>query len=336
MRQGNFIDRVEICCRSGKGGDGIVHFHREKYVPKGGPDGGNGGDGGNIIVKGDRQKWTLLHLRHQRHIFAENGEKGGSSNKDGAYGADKTIEVPLGTIIKDKESGQTDCEITQHQQEEILLKGGKGGKGNASFKSSTNQAPRKATLGEKGEEAWKVFELKILADVGLVGFPNAGKSTLLSVISAAKPKIAHYEFTTLQPNLGIVPYHEFKSFSVADIPGIIEGAHKGKGLGFQFLRHIERNAVLLFMVPVDSGDIKKEYETLIHELEQYSPDLLKKKRLLALSKSDLIDEELKNEIKELLPEIPHLFISSATKEGIDTLKDKLWQTLTKKQSSTHS
>jgi len=328
MPESNFVDYIKIFCRSGKGGAGSAHLRREKFIPKGGPDGGDGGRGGNIILRGNDQMWTLLHLRYKRHIFAENGGPGGSQQSTGADGKDVIIEVPLGTVAKIAETDDFVCEITEHNQEKILVKGGRGGLGNVHFKSSTNQTPRYAQPGEPSIENWFILELKILADVGLVGFPNAGKSTLLSVVSAAKPKIADYPFTTLVPNLGIVKYRENKSFVMADIPGIIEGAHEGKGLGINFLRHIERNSILLFIVPADSKDIKEEYGILVNELKMYNPELLDKKRVLAISKSDLLDEELLDEMKNDLPEIPRVFISSFMGQGINRLKDILWRELT--------
>ena len=326
MSQSNFVDYVKIFCRSGKGGAGSAHLHRAKYIPKGGPDGGDGGRGGHVIVRGNDQMWTLLHLRYRRHIFADNGNPGASALKTGADGDDVIIEVPLGTVARD-EDGTFLFEITEHEQTKILMQGGRGGLGNDHFKSATNQTPRYAQPGEPAIEGYRILELKILADVGLVGFPNAGKSTLLSVVSAAKPKIADYAFTTLTPNLGIVSYRDSRSFVMADIPGIIEGASEGKGLGTQFLRHIERNATLLFMVPADSNNISKEYDILINELKMYNPELLDKRRLLAISKADMLDAELKKEIKEELPPIPYIFISSLTGEGIIELKDKLWELL---------
>lgn len=327
MSNTNFVDYVKIFCRSGKGGRGSSHFRREKFIPKGGPDGGDGGDGGNIILRGNRNFWTLLHLRYQRHIFAGHGESGSKSNRSGKFGENKIIEVPCGTVAYDAETGEYLCDITEDGQEIILLKGGRGGLGNTHFKTSTNQAPRYAQPGEPFEEKWIILELKLLADVGLVGFPNAGKSTLLSVISAAKPKIGNYPFTTLEPNLGIVSYRDNQSFVVADIPGIIEGASEGKGLGLRFLRHIERNSLLLFMVPADSEDIHKEYKVLLNELEQYNPEMLDKRRVLAITKSDMLDDELKFEISFDLPDVPHVFISSMTQKGITTLKDLLWREL---------
>jgi GTP-binding protein len=329
MSNSNFIDYVKIHCTSGKGGRGSRHFRREKYEPKGGPDGGDGGRGGHVIVKGNKNLWTLLHLKYKRHIKAKHGEDGSSSRSTGAEGEDVYVEVPLGTIAKDGETGEVLFEITQDGEEQILLKGGRGGLGNSHFKSSTNQAPRYAQPGEDGQEAWKILELKVLADVGLVGFPNAGKSTLLSVLSAAKPEIANYPFTTLVPNLGIVSYRDYRSFVMADIPGIIEGAHEGKGLGIRFLRHIERNAVLLFLIPADSKNINEEYEILLNELKAYNPELLDKDRILAISKSDMLDDELKEEIEIDLPEVPHLFISSVAQQGLLELKDLLWKYINK-------
>jgi GTP-binding protein len=328
MSGSNFVDYIKIFCRAGNGGAGSAHLRREKFVPKGGPDGGDGGRGGNIILRGNDQMWTLLHLRYQRHIFAGNGVGGGSQQSSGAEGKDVFIEVPLGTVARNGETEEFIFEITAHGEEKILAQGGRGGQGNVHFKSSTNQTPRYGQPGEKGVENWYVLELKILADVGLVGFPNAGKSTLLSVVSAAKPKIADYAFTTLSPNLGIVAYRDNKSFVMADIPGIIEGAHEGKGLGIRFLRHIERNSVLLFVIPADTKDIRKEYEILVNELKMYNPELLDKKRILAISKSDLLDEELMNETRKDLPDVQRVFISSITGLGLTTLKDMLWKVLT--------
>ena len=327
MAETNFVDYVKIFCRSGNGGAGSTHLRREKFVPKGGPDGGDGGRGGHIILRGDRQMWTLIHLKYRRHIFAENGQPGGAQQSTGASGKDIIVNVPLGTIARAEETGEQILEITSHDETKILAQGGKGGLGNTHFKSPTNQTPRYAQPGESGIEGAYILELKLLADVGLVGFPNAGKSTLLSVISAAKPKIADYPFTTLVPNLGIVKYRGDKSFVVADIPGIIEGAHEGKGLGIRFLRHIERNSVLLFMVPADSNDINTEYEILIKELEKYNPELMDKKRILAISKSDMLDEELTDEIRKDLPDLPRVFFSSITGQGLDRLKDMLWKVL---------
>ncbi|MFZ6051764.1 GTPase ObgE [Halocola ammonii] len=321
----NFVDYVKICCRSGKGGAGSAHLHRDRLNAKGGPDGGDGGRGGHVIIRGNSQLWTLLHLKYRKHVIANDGEGGGRSRSTGAEGKDEIIEVPLGTLAKDAETGEVDVEITEDGQEHILVKGGRGGLGNDHFKSSTFQTPRFAQPGEDGSESWKVLELKVLADVGLVGFPNAGKSTLLSVISAAKPEIANYPFTTLTPNLGMVNYRDNRSFVVADIPGIIEGAHEGKGLGHRFLRHIERNATLLFLVPADSDNIAKEYQILLNELEKFNPELLDKKRLLAISKSDMLDEELIGEMKAELPEgVETIFISSVSGKGITELKDKIW------------
>jgi GTP-binding protein len=327
MPGSNFVDYVKIYCRSGNGGAGSAHFRREKFEPKGGPDGGDGGRGGHIILRGNDQMWTLLHLKYQRHIFASNGGAGGRQQSTGADGKDVTIEVPLGTIARKAESGEALFEITVNGEEKILAKGGRGGQGNVHFKSATHQTPRYAQPGEPGIEEEFILELKILADVGLVGFPNAGKSTLLSVVSAAKPKIADYAFTTLAPNLGIVAYRDDKSFVMADIPGIIEGAHEGKGLGIRFLRHIERNSMLLFLIPADSKNIREEYDILVNELRMYNPDLLDKKRLLAISKSDMLDEELMNEIRNDLPDIQRVFISSLTGQGIVTLKDMIWKVL---------
>lgn len=327
MAESNFIDYIKIFCKSGKGGAGSAHLRREKFVPKGGPDGGDGGRGGHVILKGNRNKWTLLHLKFQKHILAGNGVQGSSQNKTGADGKDAIIEVPLGTIVRDDETGEQIFEITDHDEQKILMHGGRGGLGNVHFKSSVNQTPRYAQPGEEGEEGWKILELKLLADVGLVGFPSAGKSTLLSVVSAAKPKIADYPFTTLAPNLGIVEYREHNSFVMADIPGIIEGAHEGKGLGLRFLRHIERNSMLLFIVPADSANHLNEYRILLNELEKYNPELLDKQRYLAVSKADLLDEELMKEISKELKGIPHLFFSSLTGLNIPQLKDKIWQIL---------
>jgi GTPase len=306
-----------------------MHFHRDRFTAKGGPDGGDGGRGGHIILRGNKQLWTLLHLKYMKHVIAEPGAGGSSALKKGKDGEDIILEVPLGTIARDAETGEVAFEITEDGQEIVLLQGGRGGLGNDHFKTATNQAPRYAQPGEPGKEEWKILELKILADVGLVGFPNAGKSTLLSVITAAKPEIADYAFTTLVPNLGIVKYRDYRSFVVADIPGIIEGASEGKGLGLRFLRHIERNSILLFLIPADSKDIVSEYEILLNELKQYNPELLDKTKVLAISKSDLLDEELKDEIKKDLPNIPYVFISSLTNYGLTELKDKLWSELNK-------
>lgn len=324
----NFVDYVKICCRSGAGGAGSVHFLRDRKNPKGGPDGGDGGRGGHIILKGNRNVWTLLSLKYRKHVIAGAGGNGSENNKFGAYGEDIILEVPLGTVAKDAETGEIEFEITEHEEERVLVSGGRGGLGNSHFKTATNQAPRYAQPGEQGKEEWKVLELKVLADVGLVGFPNAGKSTLLSVITAAKPKIASYPFTTLVPNLGIVQYRDGRSFVIADIPGIIEKAHEGKGLGHRFLRHIERNASLLFMIPCDTDNIKKEYEILLHELKMFNEELLHKPRILALTKADLIDQELQNLLKEELPkDVPSIFISSVAQKGMEQLKDMLWQTI---------
>ena len=328
MGNSNFVDYVKICCRSGKGGQGSAHLHRDRNTSKGGPDGGDGGRGGHVIVRGNEQLWTLLHLKYRKHVMAEHGMSGGSSNSSGAEGADKVLEVPLGTVARDAETGDVLFEITEHNEEQVILEGGRGGLGNSHFKSPTNQTPRYAQPGEDGQEEWKILELKVLADVGLVGFPNAGKSTLLSVVSAAKPEIANYPFTTLVPNLGIVAYRDTRSFIMADIPGIIEGASEGKGLGHRFLRHIERNSTLLFMVPADADDIKKEYEILLSELEKYNPELLDKSRILAVTKSDMLDDELKAEIEPTLPELPHIFILSVAQTGLVELKDMIWRCIT--------
>ena len=328
MTSSNFIDHVRFCSRSGSGGAGAVHLRREKHVPKGGPDGGNGGRGGHILLRGNKQLWTLLHLKYKKHVIGGSGQNGQGHGSSGANGLDITLEVPLGTVVKHADTGETIVEITEKDQQVILTPGGRGGLGNAHFKTATNQTPRYAQPGEKGIEEWIVLELKILADVGLVGFPNAGKSTLLSVISAAKPKIANYAFTTLVPNLGVVPYKGYKSFVVADIPGIIEGASEGKGLGIRFLRHIERNSILLFILSANSEDIGREYQILLSELAKYNLELLDKKRMIAISKSDLLDDELIEEMtKELPKDIPHLFISSLTNQGIANLKDMVWKIL---------
>lgn len=327
MASDNFVDYVKIHCTSGNGGGGSTHFRREKYIPKGGPDGGDGGRGGHVIIRGNKQLWTLLHLKFQKHIKAGHGAHGSGNLKTGSQGEDVYIEVPLGTIAKDAESGEIEFEITEDGEEFIIQRGGKGGFGNNHFKSPTNQTPRYAQPGESGHEGWKVLELKVLADVGLVGFPNAGKSTLLSVLSAAKPEIGAYPFTTLRPNLGIVAYRDYRSFVMADIPGIIEGAHAGKGLGLRFLRHIERNSLLLFMIPADSDDIKNEYNILLNELKQYNPELLHKERLLAITKSDMLDDELIADLKKELPKIPFVFISSVAQKGLTELKDLIWKHL---------
>lgn len=330
----NFVDYVKICCRSGKGGAGSVHFHRDKFTSKGGPDGGNGGRGGHVILRGNKQFWTLIHLKYRKHVIAEAGENGSSANSTGKQGKDEILEVPLGTVARDAETGEIQCEVTEDGQEVILAAGGRGGLGNANFKSSTLQTPMFAQPGEPGVNEWKILELKVLADVGLVGFPNAGKSTLLSVVSAAKPEIANYPFTTLVPNLGIVKYRNYKSFVMADIPGIIEGAHEGKGLGLRFLRHIERNSTLLFLVSCDSKDIVDEYKILLKELKAYNPELLDKKRILGISKADLMDDELEEEMRKDLNKrlkgknkVPFLFFSSATGKNINQLKDLLWEQL---------
>src|SRR6267154_4176744 len=313
----NFIDYIKFSSRSGHGGAGCRHFHREKFIEKGGPDGGDGGRGGHIILKGSSQLWTLLHLKYRKHVIAENGNSGEGQNMTGAFGKDEILEVPLGTVAKRFETNEILCEINEDGQEVILSSGGRGGKGNSFFATSTNQAPQHAQPGEPGVEEWVVLELRLLADVGLVGFPNAGKSTLLSVVSAAKPKIADYAFTTLTPNLGVVAYRDDRSFVMADIPGIIEGAAEGKGLGIRFLKHIERNSLLLFMIPADAKDIKTEFEILLNELRKYNPELLDKKRLLAITKSDMLDEELLAAMKKEVPEnIPSLFISSVTNQGL--------------------
>ncbi len=328
MTEGNFVDYVKVHVSSGNGGKGSAHLRREKYVPKGGPDGGDGGRGGHVIVKGNESLWTLLHYKFQRHFKAGHGEHGSKNRSTGADGANVYLEVPLGTVVKETASGKVLVEITEHGQEEIVLEGGLGGRGNWHFKSATNQTPRYAQPGIPGSESDLTLELKVLADVGLVGFPNAGKSTLLSVLTSAKPKIADYPFTTLKPNLGIVQHRDFKSFVMADIPGIIEGAAEGKGLGHYFLRHIERNAILLFLIPADSIDVSREYEILLNELKEYNPELLDKERLVAISKSDMLDEELREEmgkeVKKDLGDVPFLFISSVSQYGLQELKDKLW------------
>lgn len=328
MTDSNFIDYVKIYCASGHGGAGSVHLHRAKYIPKGGPDGGDGGRGGHIILKANPQFWTLIHLKYRKHIKADDGEKGGSANRSGKNGSDIYLDVPVGTVVKDAESGETLFEMMEPGEERILCKGGRGGLGNSNFKSATLQTPRFAQPGEDGQEGVFILELKLLADVGLVGFPNAGKSTLLSTITAAKPKIASYAFTTLEPNLGIVRYHDGRSFVMADIPGIIEGAHDGKGIGLRFLRHIERNSVLLFMVSVEEENIADGYRTLLNELKLYNPELLTKQRVLAITKCDLIDKEIEEQMRPSIPEsVPYVFISSSTGEGLDKLKDALWKAL---------
>lgn len=328
MAESNFVDYVKIYCRSGKGGRGSSHFRREKYIPKGGPDGGDGGRGGHVYLHGNRNFWTLLHLKYERHVIATHGEHGGAKRSTGKDGEDREIEVPCGTVVYDTQTGEFICDVTQDGQRVMLLKGGRGGLGNVHFKTATNQAPRYAQPGEPAQERSVILQLKLLADVGLVGFPNAGKSTLLSVVSAAKPKIANYPFTTLEPNLGIVSYRDNRSFVMADIPGIIEGASEGKGLGLRFLRHIERNSLLLFMIPADTNDIKQEYEILCKELTHYNPELIDKHRVLAITKSDMLDEELTEALSQDLPtDIPHIFISSITGQGITALKDILWKEL---------
>ena len=328
MASNNFVDYVKIHTTSGNGGGGSAHFRREKFIPKGGPDGGDGGRGGHVILRGNKQYWTLLHLKFKKHIKAGHGVQGSSALKSGAQGRDEYVDVPLGTIVRDNDTGEFLFEITEDGEEKIIEKGGRGGQGNNHFKSSTNQTPRFAQPGEEAESGWKVLELKVLADVGLVGFPNAGKSTLLSVVSAAKPEIGNYPFTTIKPNLGIVKYRDHRSYIMADIPGIIEDAHKGKGLGLRFLRHIERNSLLLFMVPADSDDIKKEYAILLNELTLYNPELMHKDKLLAITKCDMLDEELTEEIKKELPEnVKTTFISSVAQQGIVELNDLIWKTL---------
>jgi GTP-binding protein len=328
MASDNFVDYVKIHTKSGNGGGGSTHFRREKYIPKGGPDGGDGGRGGHVIVRGNKQLWTLLHLKYHKHIKADHGVHGSGALKTGAQGKDTYIDVPLGTLAKDAETGEFLFEITEDGEEQIIERGGRGGMGNNHFKSATNQTPRYAQPGEPGMEGWKILELKILADVGLVGFPNAGKSTLLSVVSAAKPEIGDYPFTTIRPNLGIVSYRDHRSFVMADIPGIIEGAHEGKGLGLRFLRHIERNSALLFMIPCDSSDIKKEYKILLKELKKYNPELVNKKRMLAITKSDMLDELMMQQMtKELPKDLPCCFISSVAQSGINELKDLIWKVL---------
>jgi GTP-binding protein len=328
MTEGNFVDYIKIFAASGNGGKGSVHLHREKYITKGGPDGGDGGRGGHVILRGDKNMWTLFHLKFKKHFKAEHGGAGSKNRSTGKDGEDIYVNVPLGTIVKDSETQEVLFEITDDGEEVVLAEGGMGGRGNWHFRSSTNQTPRYAQPGVAGSEGWYQLELKLLADVGLVGFPNAGKSTLLSVITSAKPKIADYEFTTLKPNLGIVEYRDFRSFVMADIPGIIEGAAEGKGLGHRFLRHIERNSSLLFMIPADSDNIQKEYDILLNELKKHNPELLDKDRLLAISKSDMLDEELKSElIPEIPKDLPYVFISSIDRTGLTELKDKLWEML---------
>ncbi|MDF2186853.1 GTPase ObgE [Paraflavitalea sp. CAU 1676] len=328
MEKSNFVDQIRIFCRSGHGGAGSKHFMRTKFNAQAGPDGGNGGRGGHIILRGNKNLWTLLHLRYYKNVLAEDGEGGSGNNCTGRYGKDVIIDVPLGTIARDEETEEKEVEILEDGQEVVWIKGGRGGLGNAEFATATNQAPEHAQPGEPGEEAWKVLELKVLADVGLVGFPNAGKSTLLSVMTAAKPKIANYAFTTITPNLGMVEYREGRSFCIADLPGIIEGAAEGKGLGHRFLRHIERNSILLFLIPADSNDHRKEFDILVNELEQYNPELLHKQFIIAVSKSDMLDDELKDAVRKELPEgVPHIFISSVLQKNIQSLKDLLWKVL---------
>lgn len=330
MADSNFIDYVKIFCASGHGGAGSVHLHRAKYVPKGGPDGGDGGRGGHIVLRANPQFWTLIHLKYRKHVKAEDGEKGGAALCHGKNGTDIYLDVPLGTVVKDAETQEVLFEMVEAGEERILCKGGRGGWGNDHFKTATQQTPRFAQPGEDGQEGWFILELKLLADVGLVGFPNAGKSTLLSSITAAKPKIASYAFTTLEPNLGIVSYYDDQSFVMADIPGIIEGAHEGRGIGIRFLRHIERNSVLLFMVSAEEDDIAAGYQTLLNELKEFNPELLVKERVLAVTKCDLIDEEIEKEILPTLPKgIPHVFISSVNGQGLKELKDELWKALHK-------
>ncbi len=332
MTEGNFVDYIKVFASSGKGGSGSMHLHREKFITKGGPDGGDGGRGGHVIIRGDKNMWTLFHLKFKRHFRADHGGSGSKSRSTGHDGNDVYVNVPLGTIIRDADTNAILFEITKDQEEVVLLRGGKGGLGNWNFRSSTNQTPRYAQPGMDGIDGWFLLELKLLADVGLVGFPNAGKSTLLSVITSAKPKIADYAFTTLKPNLGIVEYRDFKSFVIADIPGIIEGAAEGKGLGHRFLRHIERNSTLLFLIPADSEDILKEYKILLNELRTHNPELLDKNRLLSISKDDMLDDELRAEITKDLPnDIPHIFFSSIAQTGLTALKDQLWKMLNEEQ-----
>ena len=337
MAESNFIDYVKIFCASGHGGAGSMHLHRAKYVPKGGPDGGDGGRGGHIVLRANKQLWTLIHLKYRKHVKADNGGNGQGGLRTGKNGEDIFLEVPVGTVAKDAETGETLFEMMEDGEERILCKGGRGGLGNNNFKTATNQTPRYAQPGEEGQEGWFILELKVLADVGLVGFPNAGKSTLLAAITAAKPKIANYAFTTLEPNLGIVRYYDDQSFVMADIPGIIEGAHEGKGIGIRFLRHIERNSVLLFMVSAEENDIGASYETLLNELREYNPELLDKGRVLAVTKCDLIDKDIEKELAPTLPKgIPHVFISSVSGEGLKELKDMLWEALQSESTSTDS
>jgi GTP-binding protein len=324
MSSENFVDYVKLCCRSGKGGKGSTHMHRDRTTAKGGPDGGDGGRGGHVILRGNSQVWTLLHLKYRKHVLAGHGFPGTGNRKHGADGKDEYVDVPIGTVIRDAETQEVVGEVTEEDQQWVMVPGGRGGLGNDHFKSPTNQTPRYAQPGEDGQEMWRILELKLLADVGLVGFPNAGKSTLLSVVSAAKPEIADYPFTTIRPNLGMVAYRGDRSFVMADIPGIIEGAHEGRGLGLRFLRHIERNSVLLFMVPGDADDIEKAYRILLAELEQYNPELLSKDRVLAISKSDLLDAELREEVSAAMGDLQHHYFSAVTGEGVDALKDLLW------------
>ena len=329
MAESNFVDYVKLVCRSGRGGAGSSHFRREKFVPKGGPDGGNGGRGGHVYIRGNRNYWTLIHLRYDRHIFATDGAHGGAKNSTGKDGKDVYIDVPLGTVVYDADTGDYICEVREHDEVIMLLEGGMGGLGNTNFATATNQAPRYAQPGQPSREMTVVMQLKMLADVGLVGFPNAGKSTLLSIVSAAKPKIADYPFTTLEPNLGIVNYRDGRSFVMADIPGIIEGASEGRGLGLRFLRHIERNSVLLFIIPADTADIAKEYQILLNELQQYNPELMTKNKILGISKADLIDEELQELLMPTLPEgVEHVFFSAVTGKGVQELKDLIWHSIT--------
>jgi GTPase len=337
VEKSNFVDQIRIYCKSGHGGAGSKHFMRTKYNALAGPDGGDGGRGGHIILRGNKNLWTLLHLRYYKNVLAEDGEGGSGNNCTGRFGKDIILEVPLGTLARDEKSGKTEAEILEDGQEIIWVKGGRGGLGNSQFATPTNQAPEHAQPGEPGEESWKVVELKVLADVGLVGFPNAGKSTLLSVLTAARPKIADYAFTTLIPQLGMVDYRDGKSFCMADLPGIIEGAAEGKGLGHRFLRHIERNAVLLFLIPADSPNHKKEFDILVSELNQYNPELLHKQFIIAISKSDMLDDELKHAISKELPKnIPNIFISSITQNGLQELKDLLWMTLNMEENKRHA
>ncbi|MET0242322.1 MAG: GTPase ObgE [Flavitalea sp.] len=334
MEKSNFVDQIRVFCKTGHGGAGSKHFMRTKFNPQAGPDGGDGGRGAHIILRGNKNLWTLLHLRYFKNVLAENGEGGTGNNCTGRNGKDIIIEVPLGTVARDEETDKVEGEILTDGQEIIWMKGGRGGQGNAKFATATNQAPEYAQPGEEGVEGWKILELKVLADVGLVGFPNAGKSTLLSVVTAAKPKVADYAFTTLVPNLGMVEYRDGRSFCIADLPGIIEGAAEGKGLGHRFLRHIERNSVLLFMIPADADDHRKEFEILVSELEQYNPELLHKQFLIAISKSDMLDDELKKEISKELPQnIPHMYISAVTRKGLTELKDVLWKALNEQEVS---